>query len=223
MKPKSIINHNTVIPRNMSKYREEFDMITLPKENMYKITSITCKIDTTSLWNIRQNNTVSILNNNNQTMTYVISPGYYSIDNLYQTLAQTIDVNPSTLRAYVTDECQTIDLTNAPDIANIYHFERKVYSSGDRSNEPYDISNGQNVIRIYSSIMNQTFGIKSSFIDNLIHVSIGLNNIITLDNLNIDVTKQPNFDYIEWNITDMYGNEITLNSNIYISFTISVY
>ena len=71
--------------------------------------------------------------------------------------------------------------------------------------------------------MNQTFGIKSSLIDNLIHVSIGLNNIITLDNLSIDVIKQSNLDYIEWNITDMYGNEISLNSNVYVSFTISVY
>ena len=71
--------------------------------------------------------------------------------------------------------------------------------------------------------MNQTFGIKSSLIDNLIHVSIGLNNIITLDNLSIDVTKQSNLDYIEWSITDMYGNEISLNSNVYVSFTISVY
>ena len=71
--------------------------------------------------------------------------------------------------------------------------------------------------------MNQTFGIKSSLIDNLIHVSIGLNNIITLDNLSIDVTNQSNLDYIEWSITDMYGNEISLNSNVYVSFTISVY
>ena len=223
MKPKSIINHNTVIPKNTSRYREEFDMISLPKANQYKITSITCKIDTTSLWNIRTDNTFKMVNNSNQTMTYIITPGYYSIDNLYQTLSHTIEIDPVTLKAFVSDSCKSIDLTYAPDIARIYHFEQKIYSSGSKSSEPYDISNGQNVIRIYSSIMNQTFGIKSSLIDNLIHVSIGLNNIITLDNLSIDVTKQSNLDYIEWNITDMYGNEISLNSNVYISFTISVY
>ena len=38
-----------------------------------------------------------------------------------------------------------------------------------------------------------------------------------------NVTKQSNLDYIEWSITDMYGNEISLNSNVYVSFTISVY
>lgn len=223
MKPKSIINHNTVIPKNNARYREEFDMISLPKANKYKITSITCKIDTTSLWNIRSDNTFRMINKSNQTMTYVIPGGYYSIDSLYQTLAHSIEVDPITLKAYVSDQVKSIDLTLAPDIARIYHFEQKSYTSGSKSNEPYDISNGQNVIRIYSSIMNQTFGIKSSLIDNLIHVSTGLNNIITLDNLSIDVTKQSNLDYIEWNITDMYGNEIALNSNIYISFTISVY
>ena len=127
------------------------------------------------------------------------------------------------MKAFVTDSCKSIDLTYAPDIARIYQFEQKKYVSGSKSNESYDRSNGQNVIRIYSSIMNQTFGIKSSLIDNLIHVSIGLNNIITLDNLSIDVTKQSNLDYIEWSIVDMYGNEISLNSNVYISFTISVY
>lgn len=71
--------------------------------------------------------------------------------------------------------------------------------------------------------MKQTFGIKSSLIDNLIHVSIGLNNIITIDNLNIDVIDQSNLDSIEWLITDMNDNPISLNSNVYVSFTISCY
>ena len=97
-------------------------------------------------------------------------------------------------------------------------YKRQVHTS-----EPYDITNGQGVIRIYSSIMKQTFGIKSSLIDNLIHVSIGLNNIITIDNLNIDVIDQSNLDSIEWLITDMNDNPISLNSNVYVSFTISCY
>ena len=32
-------------------------------------------------------------------------------------------------------------------------------------------------------------------IDNLIHVSVGLNNIVTQDNLDIQVVNQPNLDY----------------------------
>ena len=224
MKPVSIINHNTIIPKNSSRYRESFNTVILPKDNIYKITSITCKIDTTSLWNIRKTNIVRVVNNKGQNMTYHVMGGYYTIDDLCNSIAKTINVNEDNL-AYVTSNCESVDLTDAPDVAKILKMEERLYSyDGEvHTNEPYDISNGQGVIRIYSSIMKQTFGIKSSLIDNLIHVSIGLNNIITMDNLNIDVIDQSNLDSIEWLITDMNDNPISLNSNVYVSFTISCY
>ena len=224
MKPVSIINHNTIIPKNNSRYRESFNTVILPKDNIYKITSITCKIDTTSLWNIRKTNIVRMVNNKGQNMTYHIVGGYYTIDDLCNSVAKTIDVNEDNL-AYVTSNCECVDLSDAPDVAKILKMEERLYSYDGEvyTNEPYDITNGQGVIRIYSSIMKQTFGIKSSLIDNLIHVSIGLNNIITIDNLNIDVIDQSNLDSIEWLITDMNDNPISLNSNVYVSFTISCY
>lgn len=224
MKPVSIINHNTIIPKNNSRYRESFNTVILPKDNIYKITSITCKIDTTSLWNIRNTNIVRTVNNKGQNMTYHVVGGYYTIDDLCNSIAKTIDVNEDNL-AYVTSNCESVDLSDAPDVAKILKMEEKLYSYDGKvhTSEPYDITNGQGVIRIYSSIMKQTFGIKSSLIDNLIHVSIGLNNIITIDNLNIDVIDQSNLDSIEWLITDMNDNPISLNSNVYVSFTISCY
>lgn len=224
MKPVSIINHNTIIPKNSSRYRESFNTVILPKDNIYKITSITCKIDTTSLWNIRKTNIVRVVNNKGQNMTYHVMGGYYTIDDLCNSIAKTINVNEDNL-AYVTSNCESVDLTDAADVAKILKMEERLYSyDGEvHTNEPYDITNGQGVIRIYSSIMKQTFGIKSSLIDNLIHVSIGLNNIITMDNLNIDVIDQSNLDSIEWLITDMNDNPISLNSNVYVSFTISCY
>lgn len=224
MKPVSIINHNTIIPKNSSRYRESFNTVILPKDNIYKITSITCKIDTTSLWNIRKTNIVRVVNNKGQNMTYHVMGGYYTIDDLCNSIAKTINVNEDNL-AFVTSNCESVDLTDAPDVAKILKMEERLYSyDGEvHTNEPYDITNGQGVIRIYSSIMKQTFGIKSSLIDNLIHVSIGLNNIITMDNLNIDVIDQSNLDSIEWLITDMNDNPISLNSNVYVSFTISCY
>ena len=85
----------------------------------------------------------------------------------------------------------------------------------------YDITNGMSVIRVYSSINAQTFGLKSPLIDNLIHVSMGLNNMITWDNLSIDVIEQSNLDYIDWVLTDANDRPISLNCNVYISFTIS--
>ena len=94
---------------------------------------------------------------------------------------------------------------------------------GTIASEPFDITNGQSVIRVYSSINAQTFGLNSPLIDNLIHVSMGLNNMITWDNLSIDVIEQSNWDYIDWMLTDANNNPISLNSNVYISFTISCY
>lgn len=227
MKPVSIINHNTIIPKNSGHYKETFNTVILPKSNIYKITSITCKIDTTSLWNIRRTNVIKLVNTKNQTTNLTINGGYFTIDNLCEATGKAIGINSDNL-AYVTSNCVSIDFTNAPDFANMFRVERKSYNYTLGATDPigtavYDITNGLGVIKIYSSIMKQTFGIKSSFIDNLIHVSIGLNNIITIDNLNIDVIEQSNLDSIEWLVTDMNDNPISLNSNVYISFTITCY
>ncbi len=219
--PISIINHNSIIPKNKSRYRESFNTIVLPKGHTYKITSVTCKIDTTSLWNIQKENLVSVINSNNQSIQYVIHPGYYTLDELINCLAKTIQVNENNT-AYVNTK--QIDLSRSPDVANIFHMKQKIYLKDETGGTaPFDISNGLSVIKIYSSIMQQTFGIKSSLIDNLIHVSTGLNNICSYDNLDINVVDQSNLDYIEWELRDMNDNPIKVNSNVYISFTISVY
>ena len=219
--PISIINHNSIIPKNKSRYRETFNTIVLPKGYTYKITSVTCKIDTTSLWNIQKENLVDVINSNNQSIQYVIHPGYYTLDELINCLAKTIQVNENNT-AYVNTK--QINLSRAPDVANIFHMQQKIYLKDETGGTaPFDITNGLSVIKIYSSIMQQTFGIKSSLIDNLIHVSTGLNNICSYDNLDINVVDQSNLDYIEWELRDMNDNPIKVNSNVYISFTISVY
>ena len=222
MRPVSIINHNTVIPKNTGRYRETFNTVVLPKNNTYKITSITCKIDTTSLWNIRQTNVIKMVNTQNQTVNLSVTGGYFDIDSLCEATGKCVAIDSENL-AYITSNCKSIDFTDAPDFANMFRFERKNYNTGDKATEVYDVTNGLGVVKIYSSIMKQTFGIKSSFIDNLIHVSTGLNNIVSIDNLNIDVIEQSNLDSIEWLITDMNDNPITLNSNVYVSFTITCY
>lgn len=219
--PISIINHNSIIPKNKSRYRESFNTIVLPKGHTYKITSVTCKIDTTSLWNIQKENLLSVINSNNQSIQYVIHPGYYTLDELINCLAKTIQVNENNT-AYVNTK--QIDLSRSPDVANIFHMKQKIYLKDETGGAaPFDISNGLSVIKIYSSIMQQTFGIKSSLIDNLIHVRTGLNNICSYDNLDINVVDQSNLDYIEWELRDMNDNPIKVNSNVYVSFTISVY
>lgn len=222
MRPVSIINHNTVIPKNTGRYRETFNTVVLPKNNTYKITSITCKIDTTSLWNIRQTNVIKMVNTQNQTVNLSVTGGYFDIDSLCEATGKCVAIDSENL-AYITSNCKSIDFSDAPDFANMFRFERKSYITGDKATEVYDVTNGLGVVKIYSSIMKQTFGIKSSFIDNLIHVSTGLNNIVSIDNLNIDVIEQSNLDSIEWLITDMNDKPITLNSNVYVSFTITCF
>lgn len=222
MRPVSIINHNTVIPKNTGRYRETFNTVVLPKNNTYKITSITCKIDTTSLWNIRQTNVIKMVNTQNQTVNLSVTGGYFDIDSLCEATGKCVAIDSENL-AYITSNCKSIDFSDAPDFANMFRFERKNYITGDKATEVYDVTNGLGVVKIYSSIMKQTFGIKSSFIDNLIHVSTGLNNIVSIDNLNIDVIEQSNLDSIEWLITDMNDKPITLNSNVYVSFTITCF
>ena len=221
--PVSVINHNTIIPKNNARYRESFNTVIMTRDNVYKITSITCKIDTTSLWNVRTTNMVKVVDNRGIEMIYNVNGGYYTISELCNAVAGSITINASNL-AYVVDSvAQSIDLTNAPDIASIFRLDQQVLTPGAIANEPYDITNGMSVIRVYSSINAQTFGLKSPLIDNLIHVSMGLNNMTTWDNLSIDVIEQSNWDYIDWMLTDANDNPISLNSNVYISFTISCY
>ena len=221
--PVSVINHNTIIPKNNARYRESFNTVIMPRDNVYKITSITCKIDTTSLWNVRSTNVVKVVDKQGHEMIYNVNAGYYTINELCNAVAGSIAINDKNL-AYVVDSVvESIDLTNASDIANIFKLDQRIHTTGRSATVPFDITNGQSVIRVYSSINAQTFGLNSPLIDNLIHVSMGLNNMITWDNLSIDVIEQSNWDYIDWMLTDANNNPISLNSNVYISFTISCY
>ena len=65
----------------------------LPKDNIYKITSITCKINTTSLWNIQKANMVRFVNNKDQSVTITVNGGYHTIDDLSNSVSKKIDVN----------------------------------------------------------------------------------------------------------------------------------
>ena len=156
--PVSVINHNTVIPKNNERYHETFNTVIMPRDLVYKITSITCKIDTTSLWNIRAMNVVKVQMLSGFEMVYNVGPGYYSITELCRA-----NVN----RAYLNSDVATaVDLSGAPDYTSILKLEGVVGGSNVAASEPYDITNGMSVIRVYSSINAQTFGLKSPLIDN---------------------------------------------------------
>ena len=91
--PVSVINHNTIIPKNNARYRESFNTVIMPRDNVYEITSITCKIDTTPLWNIRSTNVVKVVNNQGYEMIYNVAAGYYTIDEVCNAIADSIAIN----------------------------------------------------------------------------------------------------------------------------------
>ena len=93
---------------------------------------------------------------------------------------------------------ESIDLSDASDIANIFKLDRCMHTTNGTVSEPSDIINGQSVIRVYSSINTQSFGLNSPLIDNLTHISMGLNSMITWDNPSIDIIDQPNIDSTEY-------------------------
>ena len=105
----------------------------------------------------------------------------------------TIAINSNNL-LHMISNYESIDLSDASDIANIFKLDRCMHTTNGTVSEPSDIINGQSVIRVYSSINTQSFGLNSPLIDNLPHISMGLNNMITWDNLSIDVIDQPNID-----------------------------
>ena len=172
--PVSVINHNTIIPKNNARYHETFYTMIMPRDNVYKITSITCKIDTAFLWNILVMNVVIVMNNQGYEMTYNVGAGYYTIDELCNAIAGSIAINDNNQAYMVTENAQSVDLSGASDIANILKLEGFLTTTTTVASEPYDITNDMSVIRVYSSINAQTFGLKSPLIDNLIHVSMGL-------------------------------------------------
>ena len=98
--PVSVINHNTVIPKNNERYHETFNTVIMPRDNVYKITSITCKIYTTSLRNILAMNIVKVLNSQGYEMIYNIGASYYTTDELCNAIAGSIAINDNS-QAYV--------------------------------------------------------------------------------------------------------------------------
>ena len=91
--PVSVINHNTIISKNNARYHETFNTVIMPRDNVYKITSITCKIDTTSLRNIPVRNAVKVLNNQVYKLIYNVCAGYYMIDEQCNATTGSIAIN----------------------------------------------------------------------------------------------------------------------------------
>ena len=144
--PVSMTNPNTIIDKNNARYHETFNTVIMPRDNVYKITSITCKIDTTFLWNIRAMNVVKVKNKQGYEMIYNVGTGYYAIDELCNAIVGSIAINDNNQAYMVGENAQSVDLSGASDTANILKLEGFLTPTTVAS-KPYETSINSNMTK----------------------------------------------------------------------------
>lgn len=205
----SVYTHITKIPRNQTEYfSETINQLSLPSPYTHDIyiSQISVTIDTTSLYNIREVNTIRGL---------TINPGYYKIDTLRSILNGILEISDIS-----TKVLQTTDFSNAPSIKRIFFIETNIVEANTIINRRYDISGGYSVIRVYSNMVDTNYN-RNSLVDIPIYCTIGLDNTLNLTNLAIPINLPYNCKYITFWLRDIYDNPIILNSDVYISFSIT--
>ena len=210
----SVYTHITKIPKNSSEFfKEEISKLSLPNPYSYDIyiSNISVTVDTTSLWNIRTINTIQSSGFGNLN----INPGYYKIETL-----QTILIDYFTITDNSTTAKVSMNLSKAPCIKKIFFIESDSIEAGTVINKRYDISGGLSVIRVFSDIVKSDHN-HNSLVDIPIYVSQGLDNTLTLSNLCIPINTGYNTKYITFWLRNIYNEIIVLNSDLFISWTIT--
>ena len=83
-----------------------------------------------------------------------------------------------------------------------------------------DITGGLNIIKIYSNIVKD-YKVTTSLIDVPIYVSMGLDNVLSRNNLGIPIFIPNNTTHLKFYLTDIYDEIITLNQPVYINIVIN--
>ena len=83
-----------------------------------------------------------------------------------------------------------------------------------------DITGGLNIIKIYSNIVKD-YKVTTSLIDIPIYVSMGLDNVISRNNLGIPCYIPNNTTHLKFYLTDIYDEIITLNQPVYLNIVIN--
>lgn len=210
--PISVISHQTTIPANTPDFMEVFEKVEFPNRDLYdlRITNINVSVDTTALYNITSTNKLVA------SKTYTIEAGYYTTESILDMIdCISIDSNN------YTNTTSTLNFTDAHDLQVIFGYDN-VTSSG-KSQRPFDITRGRNVIKIYSSVMKQSIENEmSTLCDCFIYATMGLYNNINFDCLSIPVEEFSTLEKIQWNLCDKNEEPLSIDSPVYISFTISV-
>ena len=121
----------------------------------------------------------------------------------------------------------TIDLRNAPEIQWIVGFQSSVLQKGLDNPRRYFVSRTCNQIVVTNVTTRYVLSIPTGYYTYIEFIeAVGSDELdegVTVDNLSINVIEQSNLDSIDWMLTDANDNPISLNFNVYISFTISCY
>ncbi len=206
MKTKSLL---ITIPRYTDVYYQKFDPINIDNGGEQVINNIVCSIDTTSLYNIRETNKIGT--------DVIIYPGYYSVSKLSTLLS-----NYFTITDHSVTALQDVDLSQAPSLQKIlFHTNnlQRVVKNYTINIAP-DESGGLSVIKIYSNIVKD-YKVTTSLIDIPIYVSIGLDNVISRNNLNIPCYIPNNTTMIKFYMTDIYDDIINLSQPVYLNIVIN--
>ena len=209
MKTLSILS---IIPRDTKYHKQKIDKIVIDQSNVVEtyIDNITVSIDTTSLYNIRETNTINDL---------VIEPGYYKIDKLTDMLKNYFLITDNSVTAL-----QDVDLTFAPCLKKIlFHTNDPnflIVPTGHSINLGPDELAGMSIIKIHCNIVKQTL-VNTSLIDIPIYVTIGLDNTVMRNNVHIPIVLNSNQNTIDFYMTNLYDEVIDLSQPVYVNMSIN--
>lgn len=195
------------IPRNTAVHYQEIPISNIDNNTEQTINNIVISIDTTSLYNIRETNIID---------SVIIKPGYFSLESLLSLLQSILSYSNNILTIK-----KDVDFSNAKSLSRIFfHNSTTGLITQGKYNVVADITGGLNIIKIYSNIIKD-YKVTTSLIDVPIYVNIGLDNVISRNNLGIPVFIPNNTTHLKFYLTDIYDEIITLNQPVYINIVIN--
>ena len=209
MKTLSILS---IIPRDTKYHKQPIDKIVIDQSNVVEtyIDNITVSIDTTSLYNIRETNTINDL---------VIEPGYYSTAKLAELLQNYFLITDNAVVAL-----GDVNMQFAPCLKKIlFHTNDPnfiIVPTGYTINLAPDELVGMSIIKIHSNIIKQTL-VNTSLIDIPIYVTIGLDNTVMRNNVHIPIVLNSNQNTIDFYMTNLYDEVISLSQNTYVNMSVN--
>lgn len=207
MKTRSFL---VTIPRNTDIHYQSVDVsnMDVSANCQQRIDNIVVSIDTTCLYNIRETNYIGSVQ---------INSGYYPLNRLQDLLNDYFTITETSVTAK-----QDVDLSRAPSVNRILFHTNKPgrVDSGYTLNVSPDITGGFSMIKIHSNIIKD-YKVSTSLIDVPIYVSMGLDNVISRNEMGIPCYIPNNSRELKFWMTDIYDDLIELSQPVYINLVVN--